>query len=492
MRILIYCNVADGAIAQRLGTPDYSYHFVLEAFLPALEQFANVQRIYAPEFEADAIWNDCVAAGEDCLLLSFTPPHKLPAGLRCPTIPVFAWEYPDLPQGWEEASWKSDVRHDWRMVLNLAGAALTLSTHTVEAVKNALGQSYPIVAVPTPLWEKFSAERDRAFRSPQRESVDIGMNVAMVDSRTLGLSAEGLINPSGDDGTPSVPETDALLPPMPPSESGTWPERRPSQPALETSGTEVPFIGSGQIASGWNIPPRTDITARLSGVVYTAVITPADGRKNWEDMLTAFGWAFRDVEDATLVLKVGGPDLLWEHHKMLMLLTKLSPMKCRVVVLHGYIEDADYSQLIDATTYYVNTSLCEGLCMPLMEFLCCGVPALAPDHTSMADYIDPDFAFVIDSIGGQPALWPHGDYQIYRTSRNRINWHSLMEAYRLSYQVAKNDPARYAAMSTSALEHMYDYCAIDTVAKSLREFLIPLASRLGAASSFDRLATDVF
>lgn len=383
------------------------------------------------------------------------------------------------------------MRHDWRMVLNRAGAAITLSTHTVMAVKNALGQNYPIVAVPTPLWEKFSIERERGRLSPQRESVDIGMNVAMVDSRMLGLSAEGLVNPLGDDGTPSMPETDALLPPMPPSESGAWPKRSPSQPALELSGTEIPFIGSGQVASGWNIPPRTDITARLSGVVYTAIITAADGRKNWEDMLTAFGWAFRDVEDATLVLKVGGPDLLWEHHKMLMLLTKLSPMKCRVVVLHGYLDDADYSQLIGATTYYVNASLCEGLCMPLLEFLCCGVPALAPGHTSMADYIDPDLAFVIDSIDGEPALWPHGDYQIYRSSRHRIHWHSLMEAYRQSYQVAKNDPARYAAMSASALKQMENYCSIDTVARSLREFIVPLAPRLGAGPSFGRRATAV-
>lgn len=64
MRILTYCDVADGDIAQRLGTPDYSYHFVLEAFRPALEQFADVQRIRAPEVEADAIWEDCTAAGE--------------------------------------------------------------------------------------------------------------------------------------------------------------------------------------------------------------------------------------------------------------------------------------------------------------------------------------------------------------------------------------------------------------------------------------------
>jgi glycosyltransferase involved in cell wall biosynthesis len=490
MRILTYCDVAKGDIAHRLGTPEYSYHFVLEAFHQALEQFAVVQRIYAPETEADPIWEECLAAGEECLLLSFTPPYKLPAGLRCPTFPVFAWEYPDLPQGWEEKVWKSEARHDWRLVLNRAGAAITLSTHTAEAVKNALGQSYPILAVPTPLWEKFRVHRQHPPLSPQRRSVDIRMNIAMVDSNTLGLSAEGLVDVFGDDGTPSVPETDALLAPMLPGACAIWPPLATFQARREDSLPEDLFVGTGLVASGWDIPPRTDVTARLLGVVYTAVLTPSDGRKNWQDMITAFGWAFRDVEDATLVLKLGGPNLIWEHHQMLMLLTKLSPMKCRIVALHGYLDDADYSQLIGATTYYVNTSLCEGLCMPLMEFLCCGVPALAPDHTAMADYIDPDFAFVVDSTGGQPALWPHGDHQVYRSTRHRINWNSLMQAYRQSYQVAKNEPAVYTAMSASALQHMEAYCPTETIAKSLHDFLRPQVSRRGSAFPVNRLAMD--
>jgi len=240
-----------------------------------------------------------------------------------------------------------------------------------------------------------------------------------------------------------------------------------------------------QASDVWDIPPRGDIRTRLSGVVYTAVLTPADGRKNWEDLITAFGWAFRDVADATLVLKLGGPNLLREHHQMLMLLTKLSPMQCRIVALHGYLDDGDYAQLIGATTYYVNASLCEGLCMPLMEFLCCGVPALAPNHTSMADYIEPDFAFVIDSVAGQPALWPHGEHEVYRTTRHRIDWNSLMQAYRQSYLVAKNQPGTYAAMSASALQQMQNYCSADTVAQSLRNFLQPLAARSRAPSAAD-------
>jgi len=469
MRILTYCDVNGSDILERLGTPEYSYHFVLEAFQVALSQFAQVQRIDKPT-EADAIWRQCSDASETCLLLSFAPPHKTTLGLQCPTIPVFAWEYPNLPSGNDEESWLTDARNDWPQVLLKCGAAITLSTHTVRAVQDSLGNTYPIEAIPTPLWEKFSSYRMRGTLPPDRASVDICLKTRLVDSDLLGLSAENLVTSHPDDGTPSDPEADMLLPPLPPVDDNNWLVELDS--LQQDTFTESAGISEGMppIDTGWDIPPLFNVSTRLSGVVYTAVLTPSDGRKNWEDVITAFGWAFRDVPDATLVLKLGGPDQLKHHHQMLMLMSKLSPMKCRIIALHGYLDDADYGQLIGASTYYVNASLCEGLCMPLMEFLCC-VPAIAPNHTSMVDYLQPEFAFMVDSTPNLPTVWPHGDHQVYKTSRHQINWHSLMLAYQQSYIVAKSDPPAYAAMSASAMADMEDYCAIDGIALRLQQFL---------------------
>jgi glycosyltransferase involved in cell wall biosynthesis len=493
MLILTFCDADGSDIAQRLGTPEYSYHFVQEAFHTALARFADVQRIHAPEIEADAIWQHCRENGVECVLLSFTPPHKTTLGLQCPTIPVFAWEYPDLPASGDEESWREDPRHDWRKVLLKTGVAITLSTHTARAVLDNLGEGYPILAVPTPLWEKFAPQRELGVLPPYRSEADLCLKTIMVDSDLLGLSAEGLVTGHPDDGTLADPETDALLPALAPVANNRWLPDLPPATADQASHEvqrRLPH-GAPPVNAGWNLPPIFDVRTRLSGVVYTAVITPSDGRKNWEDLITAFGWAFRDVADATLVLKLGGPDRLKHHHQMLMLLTKLSPMKCRVIALHGYLDDDAYSQLIEATTYYVNASLCEGLCMPLMEFLCCGIPAIAPDHTSMADYVHHDFAFVVDSVPGLPALWPHGDHQIYRTTRYQIDWHSLMLAYRQSYQVAKTDPATYGSMSASAVRHMHAYCAVDSIATQLRNFLALHMPTFSEAPSLASLATAI-
>lgn len=473
MRILTVCDTQGSNIARSLGTPDYSYHFVQEAFHAALTGFAHVQRIDAAQDDVDRIWGQCRKQGEDCILLSFAPPHRTPLGLRCPTLPVFAWEYPNLPAAADEESWNKDPRSDWRKVLLQCAGAITLSVHTADAVRDGLGSDYPVLAVPTPLWEKYARQRLRGPLPSHRAAVEICMDAIVVDSDMLGLSADALLTDHPEDATPSHPDTDTLLPALPSNPDDAWPSEIESSHAGQGEVVVPEGLAEGRpaIDSGWDLPPAFSVRTRLRGVVYTAVITPSDGRKNWEDLITAFTWAFRNVEDATLVLKLGGPRQHEHHCQMLMLLTKMSPMKCRVVAIHGYLHDEAYQQLIGATTYYVNASLCEGLCMPILEFLSCGIPAIAPNHTAMSDYISREFAFVIDSNPDVPALWPHGDFGVYRTHRHQINWHSLMLAYRNSYVLARNHPPAYAAMSAQAVEAMRTYCGLPTVTERLHTFI---------------------
>src|SRR5690606_26420289 len=91
---------------------------------------------------------------------------------------------------------------------------------------------------------------------------------------------------------------------------------------------------------------RLTNTTRISGVVYVSVLNPKDGRKNWANILTAFCWAFRDVEDATLILKMSQKDLSTYQPELLDLLKRLSPFSCRVIALHGFLDDSEYQSLI--------------------------------------------------------------------------------------------------------------------------------------------------
>ncbi|MCY1539995.1 hypothetical protein D9M68_756090 [compost metagenome] len=163
-------------------------------------------------------------------------------------------------------------------------------------------------------------------------------------------------------------------------------------------------------------------------------------------------------------------DLEYYRIVLITLLSRLAPFRCRVIVLHGFLEDDQYHKLIGASTYYVNASSGEGLCLPLMEFLCAGKPAIAPVHTAMADYVDEQLAFLL-KCSLEPFCWPHDPTGIFMTHRHRLNWQSLVEAYKASYQVAKSTPEHYRRMSCHAFSKMQAFASVDVVAAPLDEFL---------------------
>ena len=472
MKFLLHAQVDQDTIDKQLGTADYSYFFLLRAFAGVLAELGEVIQL-RDIMEADVIHAQCVVRNESCVLLSFAPPHKTPLGLACPTVPLFAWEYPDIPERIEETCWMDDPRHDWRRVFALTGRAITLSSHTVDAVKRSMGANFPIVAVPSPI--RSIVGNVEMSKSPvPAQGVLLRVNASVADSLRMGLDAAGLLSLEEEDGTGFDP-VDAEILSKHPDISHKTGEFAPTFPipVIDPINLDDDLNESAPLDCGWDLPAVMPIRTRVRGLVYTAVLTPTAGRKNWEDLITAFCWTFRDTEDATLILKLAGTDLQKHHHQLLMLLTKLSPLKCRVIAINGYLSDEDYAALVAATTYYVNTSLCEGLCLPLVEFLSEGVPAIAPDNTAMADYIRDDLAFVVASYPGIPTVWPHGDSEVNRTSYHQLDWESLTEAFRRSHDVARHDPARYRQMSFRACQAMQAYCGPDVVKSQLQAFLCP-------------------
>lgn len=479
MKFLLYAQIDRQTIGQHLGAADYSYFFLLRAYAPVLSELGEVIELSDTK-QVDAIYGECVRRGEKCVLLSFAPPHKTPLGLACPTVPLFAWEYPEIPERIEEKCWQGDPRHDWRLVLSATGRAICLSTHTAEAVRRSMGRTYPIAAIPSPIAPSSLSSRPRPVRSPDEGSV-LRLDAAVVDSYRMGLDIDAMVHPEAEDGTPFHATDSETLPDI----LRTCSDRPSSHVVRDEEPARHPEDEgySAPLPAGWEIPPAAPIRISLHGVVYTSVLTPSAGRKNWEDLITAFCWTFRNTEDATLVLKLTGKNLSHNHLQLLMMLTKLSPFKCRVITIYGYLSDAQYSALIDASTYYVNTSLCEGQCLPLVEFLNEGVPAIAPDNTAMTDYIANGLAFVVKSYPGVPTMWPHGDNEVNRTSYNQLDWESLVDAYRRSYAVAHHDHARYEQMGHCASKTIQAYCGNETVKNALHRFLCPdLPLRVDASS----------
>jgi glycosyltransferase involved in cell wall biosynthesis len=453
MIILVSSKIDQGSIQASLGKPEYSYFFLLKEFLPALERLGTVRQVQSRE-EIEQLAAQYQASGEQVVLLSFSPPHQTPVGLACPTIAVFAWEFDSIPAtragtaDEHSGYWYAQPENDWRHVFSRISGTIATSREAAELVAHVSADPSNVAAIPASVWDRYRRlcpEKGWSIGANGRQLEFTGL---LLDSRKLRLNAE-------DYAVKPISERTwinrALL-------RGWWHELRlPSQaPALNTPKQEPV-----------STPPKRQ-QLKLDGVVYTSVFNPSDGRKNWTALLSAFCWALRERDDATLILKMTHHDIELYRSTIMTLLARLAPFKCRVVVLHGFLEDAEYQRLIEVTDYYVNSSSGEGLCIPLMEFLSSGKPAIAPQHTAMADYLNKDIAFIVDSTK-QLSDWPFDPTGLHLTHSRRINWESLHDAYCQSYALA-GDNDSYQRMSRSAQEQMGDFCSAEKVSQQLKDF----------------------
>ena len=469
MIILVCSKISQASIQASLGMPEYSYFFLLKEFLPALERIAQVV-VLDSVADVDKLYQHYTDAGEMVLFLSVSPPQQTPVDLLCPTVCLFAWEFDNVP----DQPWEGEPRNDWRYVLERIAGAIACSHESAEAVRKLMGPDYPVVAIPAPVWSRFQSLMPEKGWLPCREGRVFEFTGYAIDSPILGLSADGLVQ--------HMARPEAFVPAMANQNPKVgrlertrilyraW--RDALQRRHEARRAALP-LGEQPPPSEAGVHPVQACRFELSGVVFCSVLNPRDGRKNWIDIITAFCWAFRDTSDATLILKMTHHDLEYYRIVLLTLLSRLAPFQCRVLVLHGFLDDEQYRELVSISDFYVNASTGEGLCLPLMEFMASGKPALAPRHTAMRDYVDEKVACVVQT-SVELACWAHDPCGIMRTRRHRLNWQSLMEGYRVCYRLAREDAENYRHMSLRASQRLRDFSDLPVVVDKLQRFLVPL------------------
>lgn len=410
VHFLVYAPQTSATIADALGKADYSYFFLMHHTLPLLRRLGEVSVVQDPVGEAGKLARRVFARGRAPLLLLFVPPHKVPPGITCPHVVVLAWEYSTVPT----EAWGGESRNDWRVALGTAGGAIACSSAALGAIRQAMGADFAACALPTPLWDRYS--RLAPLKSPAavKQPWTLRFEGALVDSRTLDLE-------------PCV---------------------KPQLPRFERGPCEV----------------------TLSGVVYTAVFNPGDVRKHWPVLVEAFLANLREEPEATLLLKLIHHDADAACRAIVDALAMFVPFRCRVVAIHGYLPDEAYDAMIVGTSYAVNSAMGEGLCLPLVEFMSAGTPAIAPDHTAMQDYVTSENAFPVRSTA-EWSQWPHDPRGVLRCLSRLVEWDSLSQAFAESWRVAHRDPARYAALSRAAVESLRRHCSEASVEERLRDFL---------------------
>jgi glycosyltransferase involved in cell wall biosynthesis len=208
----------------------------------------------------------------------------------------------------------------------------------------------------------------------------------------------------------------------------------------------------------------------LSGVVYTCIFNPSDGRKNWEDLLTGFVWALRDRADATLVVKLVTKNRTWIDRILMYYRCVGLAHRCKVVFITDYLKDEQMLDLLQASAYYLTTTRAEGNCLPVMNYLAAGRPCVSPCHTAIGDYFTNEMGFVVESHP-EPSIWPHDSRLRFRTTWNRVVWTSLVEQLRQSYHIARHDRAAYDGLSTGGRNKMSQWASVESVWPRLRAAL---------------------
>lgn len=421
------------SVKKNMGAPQYSYYFVRKAFAPALDRLGRRVSVTDPAREVDAIHRDARERGEDCVFLSYNPPHEAAISDQCPTVIVFAWEYDTIP----DEEWDDNPRHDWRKTLSQVAGAVTLSRDSAGAVRRAMGDGYPVWAIPSPLFDSY-AGRQRPL-SGWRERFDLNVDGTLtINARDIDLS---LFRPDS------------------------------------TSGGAIGALRWLNQAAA-----QSSRTLSLRGVIYVAVLSPTDSRKNWRDLIAGFVWAFRDNRDATLIVKITHSNVEDGLAKMLRFISVLPKFECSVILMQGMLAKKAYDDLIEASSYCVNVATAEGQCLPLTEYMSSGRPAVAPAHSSLLDFVSPTNAFVVAS-DIQPSIWPHDERMAMRCRHHVVNFSDLVRQYFDSFRVAKTDPARYLRMSRAAVQTMQAYCSEEVVAAQLSEVMQHVRARREVAQA---------
>ena len=117
-------------------------------------------------------------------------------------------------------------------------------------------------------------------------------------------------------------------------------------------------------------------------------------RKNVETLIRCFVEKFKDNEDVGLIIKANSAknSKIDRHHtlrKFKHLLSTFKDKKCKVYLLHGYLNDEEMAGLYThpKVKAFVSATHGEGFGLPIFEAACYGLPVITTDWSGHLDFL---------------------------------------------------------------------------------------------------------
>ena len=127
--------------------------------------------------------------------------------------------------------------------------------------------------------------------------------------------------------------------------------------------------------------------------LFLTMFNPHDKRKNMQEMVFGFMNILQQYPDAVLIIKFVLAEEMTPLARVLNEVVRhymegeVTTACDRIVVLSGYLSDAQISALYEISNFYLCTSVAEGQNFPLLEAMSYGVIPVSTIHTAMADYL---------------------------------------------------------------------------------------------------------
>jgi hypothetical protein len=460
-RAIILSSYQTGAThGKNLGVPGYSYDIVAQLFVPLLARWGEVIQAARETAALESAARDARRRGLDPVHVSFLPFQDFCLSPSAPNVIVPAWEFPDVPDHvFDGNPYNNWVATAHRCDLIIVGGQFTVDSFQKAGIRTPIR----IVPVPTP---------DEYFRIP-----------AWRTDQQVRIPCAAYVFPHPDLSDSALWDAPEVMGPEPngageSSRGGLRDKARLAYrhylkavvPPAVHSLLKVASRRVGRDAWERYVESCRRPHLDLSGVVYTSIFNPGDGRKNWEDLLTGFIWGLRECADATLLIKLVTKDRTWIDRILAYYRGVGLAHRCKVVFITEYLKDEHMLDLVRASTYYLTTTRAEGNCLPVMNYLAAARPIVSPCHTAISDYFTNEMGFVVETHP-EPAIWPHDNRLRFRTTWGRIVWPSLVERLRESYRVARQDRAAYSALGASGQRKMSQWAAVESIWPRLRSAL---------------------
>lgn len=167
------------------------------------------------------------------------------------------------------------------------------------------------------------------------------------------------------------------------------------QKVMVDQGVHIPMSTSGCGVDHWE-RVQADRSRPCPGRAFRFLhVSSCFPRKGADVLLRAYGEAFSDADDVTLVIKTfANPHN--EIHAWLADARRDNPAYPDVVILEEDMSDAQLKGLLEQCHALVAPSRAEGFGMPLAEAMLSGLPVITTGWSGQLDFCNPDTAWLVD------------------------------------------------------------------------------------------------